>query len=73
MLGVGAAQEHHADGGVVPGVTEGLEQFGDRIRREGVATVRAIDGHARDSVGLLIDDIGELAALLPTEVGLHGA
>jgi hypothetical protein len=27
----------------------------------------------RDAVGFLVDDIGELAALLPTEVGLHGA
>jgi len=73
MLRVGPAQEHDADGGVVAGVGEGLEEFGHGVRREGVAAVRAVDGHARDAVGLLIDDLGELAALLPTEVGLHGA
>ena len=73
MLGVGAAQEHHADGGVVAGVAEGLEQLGDGVRREGITAVRAVDGHAGDALGLLIDDFGELAALLPTEVRLHGA
>ena len=62
-----------ADGRVVAGVAEGLEQFRDGVRREGITAVRAVDGHARDTFSLLIDDIGELAALLPTEVGLHGA
>ena len=71
MLGVSSAQEYDADRGVVAGVIEGLEHLGDRVWREGVATVGPVDGYASHAVGLLVDDVDEVSAFKPTNVGLH--
>ena len=71
-LGVGAAEEHHADAGVIAGIGEGLEHFGDGVGRERVAPVRAVDGHAGDSGGLFVDDVLEVPASFPLDFGRHG-
>ena len=72
MLRVGAAEQHDADGAIVAGVGEGLEQLGYRVGREGVAPRGAVDRHARDAFRLLVDDVGEVPAFLPANLGLHG-
>ena len=72
VLRVGAAKEHHADGGVVTRIGEGLEHLGNRLRGEGVTARGAVDGHAGDTIGFLVHDVGERSLLLPTDLGLHG-
>ena len=68
VLRVRATKQDDADRGVVARIGERLEHFRDRVRGEGVAARRAVDGHAGDAVGLLVDDVGELSLLLPTDL-----
>ena len=54
----GAGQQHHADALVLPRVAEGLEHLRDRLRSEGIALVRPVDCDFRDSISLVVENIG---------------
>ena len=71
MLGIGPAEEDHPDGTIVAGIRESLQHLRNGVGRKGVAPGRTIDGHAGDTLGFFIDDVGELPASLPSNFGLH--
>ena len=72
-LVAGAGQDDGADGVVVVGTVEGVDQFGDRLRAKGVAPIPAVDRDPGDAFGSVVEDVGVGGLAFPGgKGGWHG-
>lgn len=57
LVWTGAGQEHHANGGVLTRVDQGVVKLKRRFGTERIALLRAVDGDLRDAIDLVIQDV----------------